>query len=539
MATARPPASVSGTNRQIRVLLVLGGIGLFVFLLPLAASRFGSGTFLPHLYCYLSNPALTWTHVVADTLIGLSYVAISCTLIYLVRRSQGRIPFDWLLLSFGLFIVACGATHFMEVLTIWQPYYWLAASVKIVTAIASVVTAIALPLACSTILGRLKAAESSEDRRVRLETMNLELQRLNTELQEYDRIKNSLLAQKAARIGDWEWNVRTGENHWSEAVEEMHGLAPGTYDGRYESWWASVHPDDRFVVERALQRANETGEYGVEYRTLRSDGLTYWTAARGKVVYGTDGTPEKFLGICMDVTERKQNEEALLRAEKLAAAGRLAATVAHEINNPLEAVMNLVYLAKTGTSNPEQLLTLAERELSRVAAIAKQTLGFYRDSGATVDVDLVGVLNEIMELYAGKLESKSITVERQFGSSPTIRAKRGDLHQIFANLLTNAIDASPQAGNIVIRVAQADSGNIRIEVIDQGSGVASEVASRLFEPFFTTKKDIGTGLGLWVSRRLVEQLGGTISFSNADAGNGACFQVSLLSNAPALQQAAN
>jgi PAS domain S-box-containing protein len=539
MAAAQHPLAVSGANRRVRILLALAGIGLFIVLLPLLASRFSGDTFLPHLYCYLSNPALTWTHVISDSLIGLSYVAISFTLLHIVRQSQGRVPFSWLILAFGLFIVACGTTHFIEVLTIWRPYYWLSASVKIITAAASVATAIALPIACPTILGRLKSAESSEERRSQLELMNAELQRLNGELNEYDRIKNSLLAQKAARIGDWEWNVRTGENRWSEAVEEMHGLAAGTYDGKYESWWASVHPEDRPVVEKALERANQTGEYSVEYRTIRADGLTYWTAARGKVVYGSDGAPERFLGICMDVTERKQNEEALLRAEKLAAAGRLAATVAHEINNPLEAVMNLVYIAKTGASDPVQVLTLAERELSRVAAIAKQTLGFYRDTGTPVDVDLVNVLNETVELYAGKLESKAITVEKRFQAAPVIRARRGDLYQIFANLVTNAIDASPHAGKIVLKLEQTEAGEVQIEVLDQGPGVAPEVAARLFEPFFTTKKDIGTGLGLWVSRRLVEQLGGSITFENPDNARGTSFKVSLQPDLKGMEQAAN
>jgi PAS domain S-box-containing protein len=538
MATAQPPVA-PGTQRSARTFIVLGAIGLFVVFLPYFAAHFGGDSFLPHLYCYLSNPALTWTNVASDGLIGLSYVAISFTLLYLVRRSRSSVPFDWLVLSFGLFIVACGATHFMEVLTIWWPYYWVAAAIKIVTAGASVTTAIALPLACPAILAHLKAGESSEESRIQLESANIELKRLNAELHEYDRLKNSLIAQKAARIGDWEWNVRTGENRWSEAVEEMHGLAPGTYDGRYESWWATVHPDDRPIVERALQRANDTGEYEVEYRTLRADGLTYWTATRGKVVYGQDGAPEKFLGICMDVTTRKQNEEALLRAEKLAAAGRLAATVAHEINNPLEAVMNLVFIAKTGVGDTEQVLSLAERELSRVAAIAKQTLGFYRDSGAAVDVDVVAVLQETLDLYSGRLESKALTVEKQFRGAHILRARRGDLYQIFANLLTNAIDASPEGGKITITVYEANAGQLNIDVQDQGSGIPAEIASRLFEPFFTTKKDIGTGLGLWVSRRLAEQLGGTINFTNVNSHHGACFQVALPLNTGALRQSAN
>jgi len=139
MATARPPASAAASPK-ITATIVLSALGLTVFVVPLIASRFGNSTFLPHLYCYLSNPILTWTHVSSDLLIGLSYVAISYTLLILVRRSQGGIPYHWLLLAFGLFIVACGATHFVEVVTVWWPFYWWAASIKIVTAAASVAT---------------------------------------------------------------------------------------------------------------------------------------------------------------------------------------------------------------------------------------------------------------------------------------------------------------------------------------------------------------------------------------------------------------
>jgi signal transduction histidine kinase len=174
-----------------------------------------------------------------------------------------------------------------------------------------------------------------------------------------------------------------------------------------------------------------------------------------------------------------------------------------------------------------------------VAAIAKQTLGFYRDSGAAVDVDVVAVLQETLDLYSGRLESKALTVEKQFRGAHILRARRGDLYQIFANLLTNAIDASPEGGKITITVYEANAGQLNIDVQDQGSGIPAEIASRLFEPFFTTKKDIGTGLGLWVSRRLAEQLGGTINFTNVNSHHGACFQVALPLNTGALRQSAN
>ena len=526
MSTNFPSLPLSGRSRTpIYITLV----ALLAIGLPLAATQLHTNSFLPHWYCYLGNAPLTWTHVASDLLIGISYVAISCTLLLLVRRSEGAVPFHWMVLSFGLFIVACGGTHFMEVLTIWRPYYWVSAAVKVVTAAASISTAIALPLLSPKILQRLAEASASEGRRAQLETANAELQRLNGELREGERLKDALVAQNAARIGDWSLDMRSGKNVWSEAVEVMHGLAPGSYDGRYESWWATVHPDDKERVNAAVQRAMETSDYEVEYRTLRPDQSEYWTAARGKVLYGSDGKPDRLLGICMDVTGRKANEEALLRAEKLAAAGRLAATVAHEINNPLEAVTNLIFLARTADGDNRTYLEMAERELARVSAIAKQTLGFYRDTSAPTDVLVSEILNNVLANYAQKLQSKQITLETVITGDAVLHIRRGDLHQILANLIANAIDASPVKGDIQVRVETDENKFVSVDISDQGPGIPRDLQRRIFEPFFTTKKDIGTGLGLWVSKRLVEQLGGIISFETDvnPHSPGTCFRISL------------
>jgi nitrogen-specific signal transduction histidine kinase len=498
---------------KTRIATILVVLAVCAVALPIAATQVRSAGFLPHWYCYLGNGPLTWTHVISDLLIGISYLAISCTLLYIVRRSQGAIPFHWLVLSFGLFIVACGATHFMEVITIWKPYYWVSAAVKVVTAGASVATAVALPLLSPTILHRLQETDKAAERQGQLENANSELARLNDELKESGKLKNALVAQQATRIGDWVWNMKSGENIWSEAVEIMHGLEPRTYDGRYEAWWATVNPLDYSVVTQAIERAMTTGEYEVEYRTLRPDHSVYWTAARGKVIYDADGKPEKMIGICMDVTGRKVQDETLLRAEKLAAAGRLAATVAHEINNPLEAVMNLIYLARNGDGNTDAILAAAERELARVSAIARQTLGFYRDTSSPTSFPVAELIDQVVELYSGKLQSKRIAVFKSVDPAVVVLVPRGDLHQVMANLMSNAIDASPIGGVVEIHVRAGENGDLTIEISDHGPGMSDQVERRLFEPFFTTKKDVGTGLGLWVSKRLVNQMGGEISYS--------------------------
>jgi PAS domain S-box-containing protein len=230
----------------------------------------------------------------------------------------------------------------------------------------------------------------------------------------------------------------------------------------------------------------------------------------------------------IDVTQRKQSEIALRKAEQLAVAGRFAATVAHEINNPLEAVTNLIYLASRDpglTASALKYLDLADKELERVAHMTKQTLGFYREASAPSQFPLGELLDELLTLFEGRFKSKALQVVRDYDASLVVTAIRGEIRQIFANLLVNAIDASPHEGTLRIRVA-SDGDDPLIQFADDGPGVPDQVVEKIFEPFFTTKKDVGTGLGLWVAKDLAAKHGGKIQVTRGETG-GACFEVRL------------
>jgi PAS domain S-box-containing protein len=237
-----------------------------------------------------------------------------------------------------------------------------------------------------------------------------------------------------------------------------------------------------------------------------------------------------------DVTNERKSQDLMRKTEKLAAAARLSATVAHEINNPLEAVANLVYLAKIAphaSAEIVQHLGAAEQELERVAHITRQTLGFYRESNEPQAVDMQAVVDSVLRLYSNKLETKNIRVEREFAACPPTTAVAGELKQVFSNLLSNAIDAVGSGGTIRIGLKWPDDhglGDIQMVIEDDGPGVPVENFERIFEPFFTTKKDVGTGLGLWVTREIVERHGGTIRLrSHRENGgrSGASFVISL------------
>ena len=237
-----------------------------------------------------------------------------------------------------------------------------------------------------------------------------------------------------------------------------------------------------------------------------------------------------------DVTNERKSQELMRKSEKLSAAARLSATVAHEINNPLEAVANLIYLAKItpGTSaDVVEQLGLAEQELERVAHITRQTLGFYRESNVPEPIDIPVLIDSVLRLYSNKLESKNIRVMRELADCPPMHGVAGELKQVVSNLISNAIDAVSARGTIRIALepaGEAKASTVQMVVEDDGPGISPQDVDRIFEPFFTTKKDVGTGLGLWVTREIIERHGGSIiaDSRNKKAGNpGARFVIHL------------
>jgi PAS domain S-box-containing protein len=217
-----------------------------------------------------------------------------------------------------------------------------------------------------------------------------------------------------------------------------------------------------------------------------------------------------------DATMERKTQEVLRKTEKLAAAARLSATVAHEINNPLEAIGNLLYIAKGMADLPKAAkdsILLAEQELERVSHITRQTLGFYRESTVPDQVDLSVLIESVLKIYSNKLERKSIAVHRDFGDCPPIVGLTGELRQALSNLISNAADAVSEHGSIHVAlrcVETADGKHVHVLIEDDGPGIDPLHIERIFEPFFTTKKDVGTGLGLWVTKEIVDRHGGTI-----------------------------
>jgi PAS domain S-box-containing protein len=256
----------------------------------------------------------------------------------------------------------------------------------------------------------------------------------------------------------------------------------------------------------------------------RSDGVLIPIEDSASPIRDDSGEIVGVVLVFRDASGARKTQELMRRTEKLAAAARLAATMAHEINNPLEAVGNLMYLVRVAPNLPEEVtgyLAMAEQELARVSLIARQTLGFYRETAEAGPVDVAGLVQSVLAMHENKLRAKEIRVDTRIEPCPAATALEGEIRQVVANLISNAADAVAPGGKIRVTLAQCKvPQGVQIVVEDDGPGIAAKDRQRLFEPFFTTKKDVGTGLGLWVSREIMTRHGGILDFEERYGAEG-------------------
>lgn len=328
---------------------------------------------------------------------------------------------------------------------------------------------------------------------------------------------------------DWsEMRQLDGRGFISDATSPIHN-----WTDKY------IHPDDQPAVLRAIGRAIQTKSiFELEHRVRRVDGTLGWTLSRAVPLFNESGDIIEWFGAASDITARKEVEQALRTTEKLAATGRLAATVAHEINNPLAAVTNLVYLAKHDVADTKKVveyLELAGRELDRVALIARQTLGFYRDTSSPIRFNVTQTLDDLLSLYEMRFQTRQIRVVRRYDKDVEITAFAGEIRQVFSNLISNSMDALQDGGALIVKVSKSRAWSdpelpgVRVTILDTGAGITAQDMNHLFQPFFTTKADFGTGLGLWITQNIVEKHGGTIHVKSrtGPAKHGTAFSIFL------------
>ena len=304
---------------------------------------------------------------------------------------------------------------------------------------------------------------------------------------------------------------------WNPCAERMFGYTAREMIG---SSVRRVIPPDVFAEEDRIMSAVSRGERTEHFETvrMRKGGERIEVSLTLSPVFDEDGRILGVASIYRDISQQKKVERALHTSERLASVGRLAATIAHEINNPLEAVTNLVFLAQNSPSDLDSRMFLeqAQQELARVALLTKQTLGFYRENKGARELTLGELVMPLVSVFSARARNKQITIDTDFREDPTLVGIPGEIRQLFANLLNNSIDAVRDRGRILIRVSQArelrdtERQGVRLTVCDNGPGIPLEIRKKLFEPFFTTKRDVGTGLGLWVISNILRNHEGSI-----------------------------
>ena len=346
------------------------------------------------------------------------------------------------------------------------------------------------------------------------------------------------------------------DNH--RRVELMNPVAQGLTGWRLEEAqgrsleevFRTVDKDSREPVVNPGAQVDGKGHAAAnKILLIAKDGTEYLIDQNAAPIRGANGEVAGLVLVFRDVTGLRRREAALMANEKLAVAGRLAASIAHEIHNPLDSVANLHYLM-THESDAEQqqrYLAMAQQELNRTLQISRAMLGLYREPKAPVEVDLRELLESVLLLVDRRLKDQSVAVDRRLASGAAIHGFPGELRQVFTNLITNAAEAAGPGGRVQILLeasSPADSQpGATVTITDSGPGVPEANQAKLFQPFFTTKGEQGTGLGLWVSQGIVEKHGGKIELTNSTdpSLHGAAVRVSLpaLGPTPPLAHAAS
>lgn len=367
-----------------------------------------------------------------------------------------------------------------------------------------------------------------------LEALNRNLERLVAERTEelrrreaQYRMRAELLemASDAIMTRDFDGPIQS----WNAGAEAIYGWDRDEVIGQnLHELLQTVFPIPLGEIESIL---SERGSWQGNVTQTTKDGSQITVSCRKTL--SEDG--DFVLEVNRDITAQLRAEEALRETEKLAAMGRVAGIIAHEINNPLAAITNIFYLLRNHPSldhEARQCAEMAEQELQRVSHITRQTLSFYRESKQPISVVLPELLEDVLGLQERALKSNDIVVRKKYFQAAQMRGFPVELRQVFLNLIGNAIQAMPEGGKLGIAVREGtdwtiERRGIMISIVDTGHGIKPEDARHLFQPFFSTKSTKGTGLGLWISKGIVQKYEGRISFRSVRAGPGrsTCFRV--------------
>ncbi len=529
---------VSPTGSQSRAFLIAVALLAPLMVLPQLLRPYAGASILhAHGYCYLWNPSLVALHITSDSLIALSYLSISITLAAFVYRVRQALPFHWMFLAFGTFILACGATHAMEIWTLWSPVFWLSANVKIVTAIASLATAVTLPALVPRAEATLRQASLSEERRRQLDEAHAALRERQRTVEDFIQALPA-----AVLVVD-----RQGTPYYANRLATAF-LGPDVMTRSlgqqsvplFVTATQHPYPLDQLPLHRALR--GET--VSVDDVEVRRDGISTALEVAAAPILDPSGTVVQAVAVYHDITNRKNLERDFAQAQKMQAVGLLAGGIAHDFNNSLTAVYGYAAWLRDELPKDSQLqepVNEIRKAADRASGLTRHLLAFSRKQILQVEpLDVNEVLQD-MERMLRRLLPEHITLEWIFDSrGELVTTDKSQVEQVVLNLVINARDAMPNGGRLVIEtgsvtldeeyvkshIGAKPGPHVMLAVSDNGIGMDTATQARIFEPFFTTKGTAGTGLGLSTVYGIVKQSGGNV-WVYSELGRGTTFKVYL------------
>jgi PAS domain S-box-containing protein len=451
-----------------------------------------------------------------------------------------------MLMTFGGFIVACAATHFMEVVTLWEPWFWLSFAIKALTAIVSVVTAVELPRLVPRILHVVKTAAVAEDRKAALERANQTLEHQVTQLARAER--RTSLALDAGEMGTFELDVAAGTSVRSLRHDQIFGYSTLQPVLGPKEVFAQVLPEDLAATREAFESAfRKGGAFSWECRIRWPDGTVHWVSAQGRVDVDAQGAPVRMLGIVRDVTETKRAEDDLRTAKNAAesayrAKSEFLANMSHEIRTPMNGVIGMTDLVLGSELTPGQREDVGIVKSSAVAllTVINDILDVARMEAGKLALDPVDftvrdAVRDIVNAFALGARQKGLALTLDVGADvpDAVRGDPGRLRQILVNLIGNAIKFTSK-GEVALRVTREAATMphvvLHFSVRDTGIGIPEDRQKQIFEAFTqadgsVTRSYGGSGLGLTISTQLVQLMGGYLSVES-EAGLGSTFHFS-------------
>jgi len=507
---------------------------------------FGANGFIPHGYCLTWSPTLLWLHVLSDTFIVLSYYSIPITLVYFVRQRKD-LPYPWLFTIFGLFIVACGTTHLLSVITIWIPLYWLDGIVKAITAVTSVAAALAMFWVIPRALMLRSPAQLEAEVRERKQAQAASQEAL-------DRL-NKIASQVPGVV--LQFRLRPDGSscvpYASEGIREVYRVSPEEVRNDASKLFAHLHPDDLAGHMASIQTsAQDLSPWIQEYRLKFEGEPVHWFFGQALPQKEADGSV-LWHGFVNDITERKRLDQALqdknaeLELAKVAAEkanlakSEFLSSMSHELRTPLSAILGFAQLLESGSPPPTDAQIIRLHQIIKAGWYLLELINEILDlalieSGKLLlsqePVSLAEVMLECQAMIEPQAQQRGIQINLlPFDKTWFANADRTRMKQVLINLLSNAIKYNREQGTVEVKCTASAPGRIRISIRDSGVGLPPEKLAQLFQSFNRLGQENGTeegtGIGLVVTKRLVELMGGTIGVEST-VGVGSEFWIELI-----------